>query len=82
MQSGDVSVGVFVVVVCGWCQRLHIWHVMCIHPAYLIIKYLAYIPKLVAIFLSGTYLAATCEENVVVGGVLAYIHKIAGSVCQ
>ena len=40
-------------------QGLCIWH-MCIHPIYIHVKYVAYksyMPNLVGIFVSGTYLA-------------------------
>ena len=45
---------------------------MCIHLPYKSIKYLAYRPNLVGIFVSGTYLAITLEVCIAVGCILAH----------
>ena len=49
---------------------------MCIHPLHWHIKYLAYMPNLVGLFVSCTYLAITCEVGVAGGCILAYMWKI------
>ena len=46
------------------------------HARYL--AYMAYMLNLVGIFLSGTYLAGTCEVEVAVGCVLVYVFKNIG----
>ena len=48
------------------------------------IKYwgdIAYLPNLMNTFVSGTYVAITCEVEVAVGCVLAKIYKIVESIC-
>ena len=46
------------------------------HTLYMHINYMAYMPKLVGIFVSGTYLAITDEVGVAFGCVLAVIFKL------
>ena len=56
---------------------------MYIHLSYKSIKYLAYMvymPNLMGVYVSSTYLAITCEICIVVGYVLAQICKNVGSV--
>ena len=43
--------------------------------------YVAYMSTLVGIFLSGTYLAITCEVGIAVHCVMAHELKIVGSIC-
>ena len=46
--------------------------------SYVAIKYLAYrayVPNLEGIFASCTYLAITCEVDIAVGCILAYVRK-------
>ena len=57
---------------------------LAIHPPYVLDKYLAgmaYISTLVDTFVPHTYLALTCEVDVTVGYVLAYICKNVGCKC-
>ena len=51
---------------------------MCIHPLFRHAKFLAYMPKLVGIFVFGTYLAITCEIEFAVDCAWAYIYKMLG----
>ena len=46
---------------------------MGILPPYMPVKYFAYMPYLVGTFVSGTYLTITCEVDIAVLGVLAYV---------
>ena len=48
---------------------------MCIHLPYKSVKYLAYMPKLVGIFMSSTYLAITLEVCIAVCCVLLPMSK-------
>ena len=48
---------------------------MCIHCLYVYVKCLAYMPHLVNIFVSGTYLALPGEIEVAVGFVFPYIYN-------
>ena len=48
-----------------------------IHPPYMpVISLYLYMPHLVGIFVSGTYLEITCKVVVAVGCVLAYVKKV------
>ena len=53
---------------------------MFINFPYKPIRYLAYMTILMGIFVSGTYLAITCEVDNAVGFDLAYICKNVGSI--
>ena len=56
-------------------HMLHMWHIYAHKSPYTDIKYLAYVaymPNLVGIFGSGTYLAITCRVKVAVACVLEY----------
>ena len=58
--------------------HLHAYMTLNMHVSCL--AYMTYVPKLVGIFLFGTYLAITCKVETEVACVLAYICKIGGSV--
>ena len=53
---------------------------MCRHLPYKSIKYLAYMPNLVGIFVSSTYLAVIWEVCIAVGCVLTHMCKNVGSI--
>ena len=54
----------------GTCMHMHL--------PYVSIKYLAYMPNLVGIFVSGRYLAIACEVDVVLRCILASMLKLLG----
>ena len=53
---------------------------MCIHLPFNLIKYLAYMPNSVGIFVSGAYLAR-CEICIAIGFGLVHVCKNVGSLC-
>ena len=54
---------------------------VCIHVPYKPIRFMAYIPNLVAIFVERTYLTMPYEVCIAVGCLLAHIYKNVGSLC-
>ena len=73
------------ITVCRLCvflmHMLYTWHIYahtCPRYAHQILGIMAYRPNLVGIFVSGTYLAITCEIEAAVGFALAYICKTLG----
>ena len=65
----------------GWLQGLCMWHIYVHTSFYKSIKYLAYIPNLVGIFVSSTYMAIKSEVCIAVGFALGHICKNVGSIC-
>ena len=66
----------------GWLLWLNMWHIYkCIHLPYKSIKYLAYMPNILCIFVPSTYLAIRWGVCIAVGYVLADLCKNVGAVC-